>query len=164
MKGNHVKLWTAGIALLLIAAAAVSQTVKRTDFHRGEMRGGPGLPFFALQDLTDAQKTQIRQLFDSSRATVKPLWEQEMQVHQAMTQLITSGTFDEGKAQVIANQAAQVHGQLELQHARVESQAYQVLTAQQKSELNEIMARHQQRMQQWRSEHQAPPPDQAPNE
>jgi Spy/CpxP family protein refolding chaperone len=161
MKRGGLRLWAAGLALTLVAAVAVSQTVKKVDMHRGGM--GPELPFFALHDLSDAQRTQIKQIFQSSKAADKPLWQQEMQSHQAMVQLITSGAFDEAKAQVIANQAAQLHAQLEVQRAKVVSQAYQVLTAEQKTELNEIMARHQERMQERMSQHQGAP-EPAPNQ
>jgi Spy/CpxP family protein refolding chaperone len=71
-----------------------------------------------------------------------------------MMQLITSGSFDEAKAQAIATQAAQTHAQLEVEHAKVVSQAYQLLTAEQKTELAAIMAKHQQRMQERMSQHQ----------
>ncbi|MFZ0800602.1 MAG: Spy/CpxP family protein refolding chaperone [Terriglobales bacterium] len=153
MKSSKLKLWAAGLALTLVAAVAVSQTVQRVDFHH---RGGMGheLPFFALHDLSDAQRTQIKQIFQSSKATIKPLWQQEHQSHEAMMQLITSGSFDEAKAQAIATQAAQTHAQLEVEHAKVVSQAYQLLTAEQKTELAAIMAKHQQRMQERMSQHQ----------
>jgi protein CpxP len=162
MKRGGWKLWAAGLALTLVAAVAMSQTLKRVDMHH---RGGMGheMPFFALHDLSDAQRTQIKQIFQSSKTATKPLWQQEHQSHQAMMQLITSGTFDEAKAQAIANQGAQTHAQLEVEHAKVVSQAYQVLTAEQKTELNEIMAKHQQRMEEHMREHQGAP-EQAPNQ
>jgi protein CpxP len=162
MTGSRLKLWAAGLALTLVAAVAMSQTLKRVDMHH---RGGMGheLPFFALHDLSDAQRTQIKQIFQSSKAAVKPLWQQEHQSHQAMMQLITSGTFDEAKAQAIATQGAQTHAQLEVEHAKVMSQAYQVLTAEQKTELAEIMAKHEQRMQERMQQHQGAS-EQAPNQ
>ncbi len=128
-------------------------------------RGGMGheMPFFALHDLSDAQRTQIKQIFEGSKAAVKPLWQQERQNHQAMMQLVTSGTFDEAKAQAIATQAAQTHAQLEVEHARIMSQAYQVLTPEQKTELTEIMAKHQQRMEEHMHQHQGAP-ESGPNQ
>ena len=162
MKRGGWKLLAAGLALTLVAAVAMAQTLQRVDMHH---RGGMehGLPFFALHDLSDAQRTQIKQIFQSSRTAVKPLWQQEHQSHEAMMQLITGGTFDAAKAQAIATQAAQTHVQLEVEHAKVMSQAYQVLTAEQKTELNEIMAKHQQRMQERMSQPQGAP-EQAPNQ
>jgi protein CpxP len=162
MKRGGWKLWAAGLSLTLVAAVAVSQTLKRVDMHH---RGGMGheMPFFALHDLTDAQRTQIKQVFQSSKTAIKPLMEQEHQSHQAMMQLITGGNFEEAKAQAIAGQEAQTHVQLEVEHAKVMSQAYQLLTPEQKTELNEIMAKHQQRMQERMSQHQGAP-EQAPNQ
>ena len=58
-----------------------------------------------------------------------------------MMQLIQSGNFDEAKAQTIAAQGAQVHAQLEVQHARIASEAYQVLTADQKTKLAQFIAK-----------------------
>ena len=162
MKRSGWRLWAAGLALTLVAAVALSQTLTRVDMHH---RGGMGheLPFFALHDLSDAQRTQIKQIFQSSKSAIKPLWQQERESHQAMMQLITSGAFDEAKAQAISNQAAQTHAQLEVEHAKVVSQAYQVLTAEQKTELAAIMAKHQQRMQERMSQHQGTP-EPAPNQ
>ena len=161
MQKSKFRWLAAGLTLTLLAAVAVSQTVQRVNMHRGGMR--EGMPFFALHDLSDAQRTQIKQIFDSSKSVAKPLWQQERQGHEAMMQLITSGNFDEAKAQTIANQEAQTHAQLEVEHAKVESQAYQVLTAEQKTELAQIMAKHQQRMQERMQQHQETP-EQAPNQ
>jgi periplasmic protein CpxP/Spy len=155
------KLLAAGLALTLLAAVGVAQTLKRVDMHRGGMHHE--MPFFALHDLSDTQRTQMKQIFESSKPAMKPLFLQERQNHQAMMQLITSGTFDEAKAQAIANQSAQTHAQLEMEHARVTSQAYQVLTPEQKTELSELMAKHQQRMEEHMRQHQQAPA-QSPNQ
>ncbi|HLW87441.1 MAG TPA: Spy/CpxP family protein refolding chaperone [Terriglobales bacterium] len=161
MKRGGWRLWAAGLALTLIAGVAVSQTLKRVDMHRGGM--GHEMPFFALHDLSDAQRTQIKQIFQNAKPAIKPLWQQERQSHQAMMQLITSGTFDEAKAQAIANQSAQTHAQLEVEHAKIVSQAYMVLTAEQKTELAAIMAKHQQRMEERMQQREGAPVP-APNQ
>jgi periplasmic protein CpxP/Spy len=97
-------------------------------------------------DLTDAQRTQIKQIMTKDKSTMGPLWQQERQSHQAMKELIMSGSFDEAKAQSIAQQAAQVQSQLMVEHARTASQAYAVLTAEQKTKLAQFMAKHEQRI------------------
>ena len=63
------------------------------------------------------------------------------------------GSFDEAKAQTIATQGAQVHAQLEVQHARIISEAYQLLTAEQKTKLAQFLAKRQQRFEQHMQEH-----------
>jgi periplasmic protein CpxP/Spy len=115
--------------------------------HRGADSFGLMGRMGDMLDLTDAQRDQIKQIFQSGRATVKPLWQQEHASHEAMMQLITSGSFDAAKATTIANQEAQIHAQLEVQHAQLAAQAYQVLTPDQRTKFNEFLAKRQQRMQ-----------------
>ena len=118
------------------------------------MFGGPMLGFFAdYLDLSSAQQAQIKQIMAKEKPTIQPLWQQERQSHEAMKQLIMSGNFDEAKAQTIAQQAAQVQTQLMVEHARTASQAYQVLTADQKTKLAQFMAKRQQRFAEHMKEH-----------
>jgi Spy/CpxP family protein refolding chaperone len=81
-----------------------------------------------------------------------------------MMQLIQSGTFDEAKAQAIATQGAQVHAQLEVQHARIASEAFQVLTADQKTKLAQFISKREQRFEEHMQEReQGAHSDEAPN-
>jgi len=165
MKLSRTVRFSAVLVLALAASVALAQNDAPPPpphhMPHGEgMLGGPMFPFFAKQlDLTTEQQTQIKQIFSNAEPTLRPLMQQEMQSHEAMVQLITSGNFEAAKAQTIAAQGAQIHTQLEVQHAQLAAQAYQLLTADQKTKLAEIMARHEQRMQ----EHmQGPPPADAP--
>jgi Spy/CpxP family protein refolding chaperone len=127
----------------------------------GARRGGDllGPMMMDMLDLTDAQQAQIKQIYHSGKTTLQPLWSQERESHLAMIKLITSGTFDTAKAQTIANQESQVRAQLELEHAQLAAQAYQVLTAEQKTKLNEFLAKREQRAEQHMMEHSAPNPE-----
>ncbi|MCU1298780.1 MAG: periplasmic repressor CpxP [Acidobacteriaceae bacterium] len=148
MKSIKFKLLSATIALIFVATAAVSQE------GMGGPHGGGGLlghefGFFAdYLDLTDAQRTQMKQTLAAEKPTLKPLIQQEVQYHQQMLQLIQSSSFDETKAQAIATQESQTHIQLEVQKARIHSELYQQLTADQKTKLAQFLAKHEQRMQQ----------------
>jgi periplasmic protein CpxP/Spy len=115
----------------------------------GEFMGGPGLglPLHQL-NLTDDQRSQIKQIFQTEKPTMKPLMQQEFQSHQQLIQLVTSGNFDQAKAAAIAAQESQTHVQLEVEHAKIASQVYQLLSSDQKAKVAEILAKHQQRMQQ----------------
>ena len=73
-----------------------------------------------------------------------------------MVQLITSGTFDQSKAAAIAGQESQTHMQIEVEHARIASQIYQLLSADQKAKVADLIAQHQQRMQEHMQKEQAP--------
>jgi Spy/CpxP family protein refolding chaperone len=90
-------------------------------------------------DLNDAQQAQIKQIIAKEKPALEPLFRQEMQSRRQMMELVQSGSFDEAKAQALAAQGAQIHAQLEVQHARVASEAYQVLTADQKTKLAQFM-------------------------
>ena len=162
MKSSRSKIvLSVGLALTLLAAVAVAQGWHRAHMREGGMFGEHALNFFAdYLNLTDAQQAQVKQIFAKEKPTLQPLWEQEHQSHRAMLQLITSGNFDEAKAQTIAQQAGQTHTQLMVEHARVASEAYQVLTPDQKTKLNEFLAKRQQRFEEHMRERN---PEQAPN-
>jgi len=108
--------------------------------------GGMGFPMREL-NLTDDQHAQMKQIFQNEKGNIKPLMQQESQAHQQMMQLITSGSFDQAKATAIATQEAQTHIQMQVEHAKIASQMYQLLSSDQKAKVADMMAKHQQRMQ-----------------
>jgi len=142
------------LATALLTAVATAQGPRA---RRGGDLLGPMM--MDMLDLSDAQQAQIKQIYQSGKTTMKPLWSQERESHLAMIKLITSGTFDTAKAQSIANQESQVRAQLELAHAQLAAQAYQVLTPEQKTKLNEFLAKREQRAEQHMTEHSAPNPE-----
>lgn len=140
------------LATALLTGAAAAQ-------GPGGRHGGDflGPMMVDMLDLTDAQQAQIKQIFQSGKASLQPLWTQERESHLAMIKLITSGAFDPAKAQAIANQESQVRAQLEVEHAQLAAQAYQILTPEQKSKLNQFLAKREQRAEQHMMEHSAAP-------
>lgn len=161
MKVTRSRILSAALAFALLGSIAIAQGPPRGPMHEGGFFSEHMLDFFSdYLNLSDAQQAQIKQIMTSAKPTMEPLLQQEMQNRKALMQLVMSGTFDESKAQSLAQQSATVHAQLEVAHARAASQAYQVLTAEQKTELSQLMAKREQRMQQHMQEHgQAPPPD-----
>ena len=165
MKSNKFKMLATGLAILLMAGMAISQ-----DAGTGAPPPGPGprhhhgfnegpLGFFTKAlDLTDAQQAQIKQIIAAEKPTLHPLMQQEGQAHQQMMQLVTGGEFNEAKAQTIAAQESQIHTQLEVEHAKIMSQAYQLLTQDQKTKFAEIQARQQKRMAEHMQHEQSQPP------
>jgi Spy/CpxP family protein refolding chaperone len=124
----------------------------------GPFVGDPGLGFALHQlNLTDDQKTQVKQIFQSEKSNLKPLMQQEFQAHQQMIQLVTSGNFDPAKAAAIASQESQTHVQLEVEHAKIGSQIFQLLSSDQKAKVADMISRQQQRMEQ-RFENPGNPP------
>ncbi len=153
---------TLALALFAGAAIAADQGSEGGSMHHGMMMHhgfghGFGLPLHQL-NLTDDQKTQIHEIMKTEHATMKPLMQQEFQAHQQMMQLVTSGNFDQAKAAAIATQASQARVQLEVEHAKIASQVYNLLSSDQKAKVADMMAKHQQRMQ----EHMQKNSEQAP--
>jgi Spy/CpxP family protein refolding chaperone len=164
MRSSRTKVAAGILATLLIALVALAEGPgmhRRESFFGGSM---PGM-FGDFLDLTDAQHAQIKQIYENAKPTIEPLWQQRRQNHKSMMQLVTSGTFDQAKAQSIASQSAQVEAQLEVQHALLASQAYQVLTPDQKTKFNDFLAKREQRFQERMQRHQAAPAaDQNPDQ
>ncbi len=153
MKTNKFKILIAGVIVVMMTGFAISQ--EGGPRHHGEF-GALGF-FTKALNLTDAQQTQIKQIITNEKPTLHPLMQQEGQAHQQMMQLVTGGNFDETKAQAIIAQESQTHAQIELEHARIMSQAYQLLTPDQKAKFAQMQARHQQRMTQHTQEEQPAP-------
>lgn len=155
MKSKVAKIVAFGaLALALVAGIAFAEANgggMHHGMHRGFMGGGPDMGMAMMLhhlNLTDEQHAQVKQIMQNERPNFKPLMQQEGQFHQQMMQLITSGNFDQAKANAIASQEAQVHMQIQLEHMKVASQIYGVLDSNQKSQVTDMMAKHQQMMQQ----------------
>ena len=163
MKFSRSKMSFAALAIVLVAGIAIAQP--HGGPHGGDFFGGPMLSFFTdYLDLSDAQQAQIKQIIAKEKPAMEPMFKQEMQTHEQMMQLIQSGTFDEAKAQTIATQGAQVHAQLEVQHARIASEAYQVLTADQKTKLAQFITKKELRFEQHMQEREGAQSQNAPNQ
>ena len=161
-----VSVGAVALALMVGVAIAADQEEGGGPMHHGMMMHhgfgeGFGLPLHQL-NLTDDQKTQIHQIMKSEHANMKPLMQQEFQSHQQMIQLVTSGNFDQAKAAAIATQEAQTHIQLQVEHAKIASQVYNLLSSDQKAKVADVMAKHQQRMQEHMQKNgqEAPAPEQ----
>ena len=145
-----VSISAVALAVMVGVAIAADQG-EGGPMHHGMMMhhgfgGGFGLPLHQL-NLSDDQKTQIHQIMKTEHANMKPLMQQEFQAHQQMMELVTSGNFDQAKAAAIAAQESQTHVQLQVEHAKIASQVYNLLSSGQKAKVADLMAKHQQRMQ-----------------
>jgi periplasmic protein CpxP/Spy len=149
MKSHRTKIFFAAVALILLGAVAVSQTIRRSGYGhgRGMFGGGHMLAFFSHRlDLTAAQQAQIKDIMAKENPTIKPLLLQLAQAKHQMRQLEESGNFDESQARALATQQSQTLTELIVQKARVRSEMLQVLTPEQKTRFQELMDKHDQRM------------------
>lgn len=166
MKSIRFRLMIAALAVLLGSAIAKSQTAADAPppppMHGHEF-GMPGemMGFFAKQlNLTDEQKTQMKAVLQKGHPAMRALHEQQRQIDLQLRQYV-EGTYDESKVQALAAQKAQLQTQLTVSETRTRSQLYALLTPDQQSQLKEMEAQHEARMQE-RMNRQAPPEPPAP--
>jgi Spy/CpxP family protein refolding chaperone len=150
VKSKTAKFALFGVVAIALVAGITFAVAEEGPMHHhgmhGEFMGGMGFPIHEL-NLTEDQHAQIKQIFQNEKGNIHPLMQQQFQAHQQMMQLITSGSFDEAKATAIATQEAQTRIQMEVEHAKIGAQIYQLLSADQKAKVADMMAKHQQRMQ-----------------
>jgi periplasmic protein CpxP/Spy len=149
MKSHRTKIFIAVVALVVLGAAAVSQTMRKAGYGRGHgmFGGGHMLAFFVPRlDLTDAQQSQVKDIMAKEKPTLNPLFLQLAQARQQMRQLEENGSFDEAQVRALAAQQSQTITELIVQKARVESEMLQILTPEQKTKFKELMDKHEQRM------------------
>jgi len=120
----------------------------------GGPRGGDGLGRLARDlDLTDAQKAEVKKITDAFEASTQALHEQLRQAGPGgggPFEGLKDGAFDEAAVRAAAQARANLHVELEVARARMMSQIYALLTAEQKATL----AERRQQFEQRRSAHE----------
>jgi Spy/CpxP family protein refolding chaperone len=166
MKLIRFRLLVAALAVLLGSAIAKSQTAEDTPpppamHHHGHEMGMDGhLHFMAAKlNLTDDQKTQMKAIMQKEHPAMKPLHEQARQIDKQLREQV-EGTFDEAKVQALALQKAQIQAQLTVQETRIHNELYQLLTADQKTQLKQMEANRKARMQERMDKKAPAPPEQ----
>jgi len=167
MTSIRFRLLIAAAAVLLGTAIGKSQTA--TDAPPPPPMHGPGhefgmggrvLGFWSKSlNLTDDQKTQMKAILQKERPSMRPLFQQSRQIEQQLRQY-AEGTYDEAKVRTLAAQKAQVEVNLTVAETRIHNQLFQVLTADQQTQLKQIEADHEARMQKHMQEAPPAPPEQ----
>jgi Spy/CpxP family protein refolding chaperone len=151
MKSFGNRLLIAALAVLLGSAIARSQTADAAPappMHGHEYGMGEHMQFLSRQlNLTDDQKAQMKAVMEKERPAMKPLMQQQHQIDMQLRQYV-EGTFDQAKVQALAGQKAQIAAQLTVQETRIHNEMYQLLTADQQSQLKQMEAQHEARMKQ----------------
>jgi Spy/CpxP family protein refolding chaperone len=159
-----------GVMLILAAVVGFAQSGPQEGPPRGGPRGergfgprggGPGgpIPFLRDLNLTDAQKAQVKQLVDNFEASTKELHEKMRSLRGGEMDALKDGSFDEAAVRSAAQARASIEVELEVARARMMSQVYAVLTAEQKAKLAERRQQFEQRRNERESERGAKPED-----
>ncbi len=144
MKSPRMKLFVASVALVLLGAVAVSQTIRRAHWGYG-MRGGHMLAFFTRYlDLNESQQAQVKTIMEKEKPTLQPLMQQLAQAHHQMRQF-EEGNFDEAQVRALASAQSQNITELIVAKARIESEMMQVLTPEQKAKFQAFMDKREAR-------------------
>jgi len=119
---------------------------------------GPFGPFSHELNLTDDQKAQIQKIQESFRESDKALFDQMRALHDKQGD-VAPGTFDEAAFRSAAEARAKIQIELEVSHAKMMSQVFSLLTAEQKAQLQ---AHHDQMKRMGPPPQPPQPPDEQP--
>ena len=131
---------------------------RRGDHKGGRgMRGGFGGGHFAEKlNLTDAQKAQMKQIAERYRESAKAQRQQARGgERKGGFDAFNGGTFNEAEVRAAAQARANAHVEMEVQRARMMSEMYAVLTAEQKAQLATERQQREQKRQERRNRRNA---------
>jgi protein CpxP len=119
------------------------------EFGRGGHFGGR---MFRGIELTDAQKTQLKQLRESFGERTKSLREQLRAKHHELRQAESGTTFNEGLATQKLTEAAALQAKLMGEEFKLRQDSLAVLTPEQKTQLEQRRQQFEQRREQWKAQ------------
>jgi protein CpxP len=133
----------AGIAALLIGATVFA--LAQHPGMREKMRGGPGDMVEHISrelNLTDAQKDQVKALLEAQHATEEARHTKLDELRKQIDTATANGQFDENTVRNLANQQAQLMADEMVDHLRLHSKIYGLLTAEQRTKADQMMKMH----------------------
>ncbi len=138
-------LLIAGIGVLIVAATIFA--LAQGHPGSGERMHG-GMPQDMVEhisrelNLTDAQKEQVKAILDSQRAAADERQAKLEDIHKQIDAATANGQFDEAQVRTLANQQAQLMADEMVEHLRMHSKLYGLLTAEQKVKADQMMKEH----------------------
>lgn len=148
-----MKKWMV-LAAMLVMLAGVGTAFAQAPGPDGPRRGPRGphqrmYNYLARQlQLTDAQKAQIKTLWQAEKPTMQPLMKQLAAGRQQMAAATAGGAFDPAKVTPIAQAQAQVLAQMMVEKEKLQSQIYNsVLTPEQRVKADQLRQKHPEHMQ-----------------
>jgi len=154
-KGRFKTLAIATLSAIALAASiAVAQTVN-TDGgrggHKGHSWGGMRAGgFFRQLNLTEDQKTKLKQIRENFAQSNKPLRDQLRAKRQELRQASEGGTFNEALATQKLTEIAPLEAKLMGEQQKLHQEMLSVLTAEQKAQLEQSRAQFKGRRGQMR--------------
>jgi len=125
-----------GATSATFAADTATTTAAPTESKMMHHKGKPGMHhdmMFKDLNLTDAQKTQIRDIMKSQRDQMK---RPPVEERRAMHDIIASSSFDKAKAQAQVDKMAEQNKARMLAHLETQNKIYNILTPEQKKQFD----------------------------
>ena len=130
---------------------ALAQRSRHHGVGRPGMHGRGVMMALRALDLTDEQKTKVKEIMEASKSTVQPIREQMKANHQKLADL--KGSFDEAAVSEIAKNRGDLTAQLIVARQRVKSEIFAILTDEQKAKAEQLregmIQRSKDRMKSW---------------
>ena len=143
----HAIALAAVMALAIAVPFAIAQSkdaggqrARHAEGREHGMRGGDRMAgaFFGNLDLTDAQKTQMKQIRESHSQNLRPLMEQIRAKRQELRQANQGGTFNEALVAQKLSEIAPLEAKLMGEQFKTHQEMLSVLTADQKTKLEQL--------------------------
>jgi Spy/CpxP family protein refolding chaperone len=135
----------ASIAVMVVTAAIFG--LAQTHQAQGERMRSPS-PEDMIEhisrelNLTDAQKAQAKTLMESQRAAGEERAAKLDEIRKQIDAATANGQFDEAVVRPLASQQAQLMADEMVDHLRMHSQMYALLTPEQRTKADQMMKRH----------------------
>lgn len=135
----------ASIAVLVMAATVLALAQGHAG-QGGKMRHaghGDMIEHISRElNLTDAQKEQMKALMEGQRATEEERHAKLDEIRKQIDAATANGQFDEATVRPLANQQAQLMADQMVDHLRMHSKMYSMLTAEQRTKADQMMKMH----------------------
>lgn len=131
------------IAIAMVTIGTIFVIAQQSEGGKGKFkrsfghRGGFGRLVEKL-NLSDAQKEQVKQIMETSKAKIQPLKENMKSIHQQMNAATADGQFDEAQVQALATQQANIMAQMIVEKERTKSQMFAILTPEQQAQAKQL--------------------------
>jgi periplasmic protein CpxP/Spy len=155
-------LTIASIAALVIGAtvfAVAHGLQEKHERERGEGRRGDMVEHISRElNLMDAQKEQVKAIFEAQRLAGEERHAKLDDIRKQIDAATANGQFDETAVRTLANQQAQLMADEIVDHARMHSKIYGLLTAVQRTKADQLMKSGEHRRGPGGPGHHGPPP------
>lgn len=95
-------------------------------------------------NLNETQKTQIKSLLEAAHTTIASLHQKKSDIDKQLELATANGQFDETQVRSLANQQAQLMVETIVEHERMKSKIFSLLTPEQRTKAEEMHKRHKQ--------------------